>query len=60
VSVKMSANEGLIAPILQFRKEDGGLIYPTGNWTCWYSSENQKKGINTQSTNVVVHYVYKI
>lgn len=31
VSVNVPDNEAIRAPILPFRKEDGGLIYPTGN-----------------------------
>nr|QWO71410.1 DNA polymerase [Termitomyces sp. T123] len=51
---------GIRAPILPFRKEDGGLIYPTGNWTGWFTSEILKKGRESQNIQIDVHHGYKM
>ena len=51
---------GIKAPILPFRMDSGGLIYPTGNWSGWYTSEILKKARDTQNVNIQVHHGYKM
>lgn len=48
------------APILPYRLEDGSLLYPTGSWTGWYSSEILKNARDNQNVEVIVHYGYKM
>lgn len=48
------------APVLPFRNESGGLIYPTGNWSGWFSSEILKQAHKTQNVVVEVHHGYKM
>ena len=50
---------GIRAPILPFRKEYGGLCYPTGNWTAWFSSEILKEARDKQNVKIQVHNGYK-
>jgi hypothetical protein len=48
------------APILPFRTDNGRLIYPTGNWSSWYTSEILKKARDTQNVRIEVHHGYKM
>lgn len=52
--------KGIRAPILPFRLDSGGLIYPTGNWCGWYTSEILKKARDSQNVTIEVHHGYKM
>jgi hypothetical protein len=52
--------KGIIAPILPFRKNDGKLIYPTGSWSGWYTSEILKMARDSQNVQIEVHSGYKM
>jgi DNA polymerase type B, organellar and viral len=52
--------KGIRAPILPFRMENGGLRYPTGNWTAWFTSEILKKARDSQNVKIKVHHGYKM
>jgi len=58
--VSVNVPKGIRAPILPFRKDDGGLIYPTGNWSGWYTSEILKKARDSQNVTIEVHHGYKM
>lgn len=49
-----------VSPLLFYLLENGGLIYPTGNWTGWYSSEILKKARDSQnvSQNVKIEVLH--
>ena len=59
--VSVNVPKGIKAPILPFRKIDGtGIIYPTGNWSGWYTSEILKKARDSQNVTIKVHHGYKM
>nr|QWO71407.1 DNA polymerase [Termitomyces sp. K2P1] len=52
--------KGIRAPLLPFRRDNGGLIYPTGTWSGWFTSEILKKARDTQKVKIQVHHGYKM
>ena len=57
--VSVNVPRGIRAPIFPFIKENGGLIYPTGNWSGWYTSENLKMARDSQNVKIKVHILKK-
>nr|BAM29335.1 dpoB [Lentinula edodes] len=52
--------KGIRAPILPFRLDNGSIIYPTGNWSGWYTSEILKKARFSKNVAIKVHHGYKM